>query len=322
MYGWKERVADKLSRILSDSPPPSSSSAAAVELSSDPDHSARPLSKEEPHGTGKSLTSYIYSFVPNVSLDGYKSNKRRHDLRPFRSLSNKWRSKTSSPKDKPLECDPEHIPPCDSAEIMGKSEEERNMRASVKKTSTPHLPVDYVSNLMDKSSFISSDLYDFLQSSLPNIVTGCQWVLLYSTLRDGISLRTLLRKSVDLPGPCLLIVGDMQGAIFGGLLEGPLKPTAKRKYQGTHQTFVFTTIYGQPRLFRATGANRYYYLCLNDFLAFGGGGNFALCLDEDLLQGTSGPCDTFGNLCLAHSPEFELKNVELWGFTHSSKYVT
>ena len=30
------------------------------------------------------------------------------------------------------------------------------------------------------------------------------------------------------------------------------------------------------------GANRYYYMCMNEFLAFGGGGSFALCLDEDL----------------------------------------
>lgn len=29
------------------------------------------------------------------------------------------------------------------------------------------------------------------------------------------------------------------------------------------------------------------------------------------LSGTSGPCDTFGSLCLAHDPEFELKNVEV-----------
>lgn len=29
------------------------------------------------------------------------------------------------------------------------------------------------------------------------------------------------------------------------------------------------------------------------------------------LTGTSGPCDTFGNQCLAHSPEFELKNIEV-----------
>jgi hypothetical protein len=31
-----------------------------------------------------------------------------------------------------------------------------------------------------------------------------------------------------------------------------------------------------------TGANRYYYLCMNDALAFGGGGHFALHVDEDL----------------------------------------
>ncbi|KAI8560770.1 hypothetical protein RHMOL_Rhmol04G0281700 [Rhododendron molle] len=134
-----------------------------------------------------------------------------------------------------------------------------------------------------------------------------------STIKHGISLRTLIRRSADLAGPCLLIVGDKQGAVFGGLLECPLKPTPKRKYQGTNQTFVFTTIYGEPRLFRPTGANRYFYLCLNDLLALGGGGNFALCLDGELLTGTSGPCDTFGNLCLAHSQEFELKNVEISG---------
>ncbi|KAL6191973.1 hypothetical protein ACLB2K_038361 [Fragaria x ananassa] len=165
--------------------------------------------------------------------------------------------------------------------------------------------------LMDDSVFISSDLHEFLLSSLPNIVKGCQWALLYSTAKHGISLRTLIRKSAEVSGPCLLIAGDMQGAVFGGLLEAPLKPTAKRKYQGTNLAFVFTTIYGQPRLFRPTGANRYYFMCLNDLLAFGGGGNFAICLDGDLLSGTSGPCETFGNLCLAHKPDFELKNVEV-----------
>jgi len=30
------------------------------------------------------------------------------------------------------------------------------------------------------------------------------------------------------------------------------------------------------------GVNRYYYLCLNDLVALGGGGSSALCLDEDL----------------------------------------
>lgn len=175
--------------------------------------------------------------------------------------------------------------------------------------------------LTTDSVFITPNLYDFLQSSLPNIVKGCQWVLLYSTARHGISLRTLIRKSADISGPCLLITGDKKGAVFGGLLEAPLKPTAKRKYQGTNQSFVFTTLYGEPRLFRPTGANRYFHLCLNDILALGGGGNFALSLDGELLSGSSGPCETFGNSFLAHDQEFELRNVELWGFAHASQYL-
>ncbi|KAI5397608.1 hypothetical protein KIW84_063429 [Lathyrus oleraceus] len=138
-----------------------------------------------------------------------------------------------------------------------------------------------------------------------------------STLKHGISLRTMIRNTAQLNTPALLVAGDMQGAVFGALLDCPLIPTTKPKYQGTHQTFVFTNIYGHPRIFRPTGVNRYYYLCSNDSLALGGGGGFALRLDGDLLTGTSGPCETFGNRCLAHSPEFELKNVELWGFTHA-----
>lgn len=176
--------------------------------------------------------------------------------------------------------------------------------------------------ITESSAFISADLCEFLHACLPNIVRGCKWVLVYSTLKHGISLRTLLRRSAELPGPCLLVAGDKQGAVFGALVECPLTTTPKRKYQGTSQTFLFTTIYGQPRIFRPTGANRYYYMCMNEFLAFGGGGSFALCLDEDLLKATSGPSETFGNECLASSTEFELKNVELWGFAHASQYLS
>ncbi|WJX10797.1 hypothetical protein P8452_01476 [Trifolium repens] len=172
--------------------------------------------------------------------------------------------------------------------------------------------------LIDDSCFISIELNNFFESCLPKLVKGCKRVLLYSTLKHGTSLRTLIRKSAQLTTPGLLVVGDKQGAVFGALLDCPLIPTTRPKYQGTHQTFVFTNIDGHPRIFRPTGVNRYYYLCSNDSLALGGGGGFALYLDGDLLTGTSGPSDTFGNKCLAHTPEFELKNVELWGFTHAS----
>ncbi|KAK6929710.1 TLDc domain, partial [Dillenia turbinata] len=264
------------------------------------------------YGEGRPWSSLVSLLVP--SAGSVTQDKHRH-LKSFHSLQLRQKSKDLDLEDdlKSEEC----LPVCENKELVARNEDQgpRSGRSTdssdvFEEANGPqdlHKPMP---NVIDESSFISADLYKFFQSSLPNIVKGCQWILLYSTLKHGISLRTLIRKSALLSGPCLLIVGDMQGAVFGGLLECPLKPTAKRKYQGTNQTFVFTTIYGEPRLFRPTGANRYFYMCLNDLLALGGGGNFALRLDGDLLCGSSGPCETFGNLCLAHSTEFELKNVE------------
>lgn len=348
MLSWKDKVADKLSRLLADSPsaPPSPPADSPTSRSA---YLARSFSMKEGSSPKKSsLSSFFLSLLPATcsGADWHESNKvpQPHNIRPAplrRSLPKEWKANSFAWKDKPLDCSSDSRTDTESDDTPRKSKEdtdqvsERKVNGSilvaeakvngtsgVAKASTSHASEEFLSCLTDESSFISANLFEFLYSSIPNIVKGCKWVLLYSTMKDGISLRTLLRKSVNVSGPCLLIVGDMQGAIFGGLLDSPLKPTTKRKYQGTSQSFVFTTIYGEPRLFRATGANRYYYLCLNDLLAFGGGGNFAFCLDEDLLHGTSGPCDTFGNLCLAHSPEFELKNVELWGFMHSSLYLT
>ncbi|KAI4345885.1 hypothetical protein L6164_012972 [Bauhinia variegata] len=304
MNALKEKVSDKLFRLFTDSSPSSSSEAS-------------PYAKES-----KPLSSYFSHMLKRVNLDGSKTSKHQDDLgydyhrfEPQEDYFDTYLDFSPMSKCKDLMKDKIDDEGQDSMRSSNSSEvfEEANVLPNTSKK--PAI------NLTDNSSFISPELYEFLESSLPNIVKGCQWVLLYSTLKHGISLRTLIRKSAELSGPGLLILGDKQGAVFGGLLGCPLKPTAQRKYQGTNQTFVFTTIYGSPRLFRPTGANRYYYMCLNDFLALGGGGNFAIRINEDLLTGTSGPCDTFGNSCLAHSPEFDLKNVELWGFTHSSQLM-
>ncbi|GJN07579.1 hypothetical protein PR202_ga25480 [Eleusine coracana subsp. coracana] len=37
------------------------------------------------------------------------------------------------------------------------------------------------------------------------------------------------------------IVGDMLGAVFGGLLNSPLRPTEKRKYQVSHRVIAHST---------------------------------------------------------------------------------
>ncbi|KAI0495486.1 hypothetical protein KFK09_021787 [Dendrobium nobile] len=173
--------------------------------------------------------------------------------------------------------------------------------------------------ISEPSSLMSEELRSFLYFSLPAVAQGRNWVLLYSTWRHGISLSTMYRKSLLCPGYCLLVVGDEKGAVFGGLAEAPLRPSNK-KYQGTNSSFVFTNIYDSPVIFRPTGANHYFTLCSPDYLAMGGGGHFALYLDVDLLNGSSYQSETFGNPCLAHSQDFQVKHVELWGFVYPSKY--
>ncbi|KAB2625600.1 TLD domain-containing protein 2-like [Pyrus ussuriensis x Pyrus communis] len=305
MFTLKDKVTQKLSRLFADAPNSPSSSSLPSPLD-DNDHP--PEARLYSTG-GKYLPSYFS--CPSVGFGGSTSNKHQSTI-----VSNGDFESQDESVHRYVEC---RSPPGENKETENNCENDDD-RASGGSTSGSEVFEEAADQqslqkqlplLMDDSVFISPDLHEFLLSSLPNIVKGCQWVLLYSTAKHGISLRTLIRKSSELSGPCLLIAGDRQGAVFGGLLEGPLKPTSKRKYQGTNQTFVFTTIYGEPRLFRPTGANRYYYMCLNDLLALGGGGNYALCLDGDLLSGTSGSCETFGNLCLAHNGEFELKNVEV-----------
>ncbi|KAF7085772.1 hypothetical protein CFC21_089165 [Triticum aestivum] len=174
--------------------------------------------------------------------------------------------------------------------------------------------------MSEPSVLLSETMRSTLYSSLPILAQGRSWVLLYSTWRHGISLSTLYRRSLLCPGYSLLVVGDRKGAIFGGLVEAPLQPTSTKKYQGTNNCFVFTNLHSDPAIYRPTGANKYYTVCSADYLALGGGGHFALYLDSDLLSGSSSNSETFNNQCLSHSPDFAVKDVELWGFVYPSRY--
>ncbi|VAI49201.1 unnamed protein product [Triticum turgidum subsp. durum] len=174
--------------------------------------------------------------------------------------------------------------------------------------------------MSEPSVLLSETMRSTLYSSLPILAQGRSWVLLYSTLRHGISLSTLYRRSLLCPGYSLLVVGDRKGAVFGGLVEAPLQPTSTKKYQGTNNCFVFTNLHSDPAIYRPTGANKYYTVCSADYLALGGGGHFALYLDSDLLSGSSSNSETFNNQCLSHSPDFAVKDVELWGFVYPSRY--
>jgi hypothetical protein len=58
--------------------------------------------------------------------------------------------------------------------------------------------------------------------------------------------------------------------------------------------------------------NDFYQFATSDSIAVGGGGHFAIWMDQDLAYGNSGVSDTYGNPCLSGSSEFRIKSVELW----------
>jgi hypothetical protein len=179
---------------------------------------------------------------------------------------------------------------------------------------------DKLPAMSEPSMLLSEKMQSVLYSSLPVLVQGKNWMLVYSTWKHGISLSTLYRRSMLCAGPSLLVVGDRRGTVFGGLVVAPLQPIIKKKYQGTNDCFVFTNVDGHPVICRPTGANNYFTFCAPEYLAMGGGGHFALYLDEDLLNGSSSTSETFNNPCLSQTDQFEIKDIELWGFVNASKY--
>ncbi|GKD58009.1 oxidation resistance protein 1-like protein, partial [Tanacetum coccineum] len=92
-----------------------------------------------------------------------------------------------------------------------------------------------------------------LYAALPVLSQGKKWALLCSTWRHSISLSTLYRRSSLCSRLSLLVVGDTKGVAFGGLVEAPLRPSTKKRYQGSNNTFVLTNASGPPVIFCPTG---------------------------------------------------------------------
>ncbi|TYH01691.1 hypothetical protein ES288_A09G080100v1 [Gossypium darwinii] len=274
MNKFKDKTARSLSHLFSDSPSP------PPQLQ---------LYQGSWYSKGLNSLSSLFSYIiPSASIDDDDDDKRKSndhgnvDIKPIGSIPDRWRNQKLHLEDESLDSCKEYTITYVSEDLKKVCEDKKSIwtefenkqqiistrggGSSSSDSDEFHeageqlSPVKGWLNLSDESVFINCELFEFLGSSLPNIAKGCRWVLLYSTWKHGISLRTLIRKSTELPGPSLLITGDREGAIFGAMLECPLIPTPRRKYQGTNQTFVFTSIYGVPRLFRPTGANRYYYV--------------------------------------------------------------
>ncbi|CAM9694865.1 unnamed protein product [Pylaiella littoralis] len=79
-----------------------------------------------------------------------------------------------------------------------------------------------------------------------------------------------------------------------------------------------TLMEGDMTTYGWTGMNMYLQYSDEAGIGMGGGGvegSFGLFLGEDFLSGSTGTCDTYGNPPLCSETQFQVSQVEVWGFT-------
>ena len=155
---------------------------------------------------------------------------------------------------------------------------------------------------------------------LPRGIAYCKWKRLYSLARDGDSFDQCLR-CVQHAKNTLLVVRTSKNALMGAFADMPWDVHAHGSacYFGGHEACLFKVVGGKVKEFKWTGQNRYIQLCdiQHQMLAFGGGGDdgaFGLSVEKDFQVGSTGPCLTFNNEPLCDQENFEIVDLEIFGF--------
>ena len=204
---------------------------------------------------------------------------------------------------------------------------------------------------------LSPPLMESLQQFLPFRLTGENFWLKYSLVRDGASMHTFLKHARNAKSS-ILAVETTDGEVFGSFTSDCWRKNwnffgsadsflwRMRHVRGCKSRSIIDQAHRESEIdvFPYTGENNSIQYCINDRLAVGGGHveptkdakqqqddkeedhpikdhewGYGLCLQGDLLEGTSSPCLTFGSPSLsrvhADGSRFEVINVELWAMT-------
>nr|XP_056718839.1 MTOR-associated protein MEAK7 [Euleptes europaea] len=157
----------------------------------------------------------------------------------------------------------------------------------------------------------------YLNSCLPTEVQH-RWRLLFASRLHGESFMQLFDHIVK-KGPCLLVVKDSDGYVFGGFASCPWE--AKPQFQGDSRCFLFSV---SPSLaaFTCTGYNDHFmYLNLRqqtmpNGLGMGGQHDyFGLWIDSNYGKGHSKAkprCTTYNSPQLSAQEDFTLDALEVW----------
>ncbi|XP_059718768.1 TLD domain-containing protein 2 isoform X1 [Haemorhous mexicanus] len=122
--------------------------------------------------------------------------------------------------------------------------------------------------LSTPSSILRDREIEELGPQLPPRLTQQPWHLLYSTGRDGFSLRTLYRSGARPDSPALLLIRDTEAQAFGAFSATAIRSSSG--FYGTGETFLFSFC-PELKVFRWTGRNDFFVKGDVNLLMVGGG---------------------------------------------------
>jgi len=186
---------------------------------------------------------------------------------------------------------------------------------------------------------LGKDMMNEIAANFPETVKFCRWKRLYSVAQHQHSFDAMFRSTLDNQNT-LVIVRSKKNHVFGGFVNcawetannGNFTGPGGGQFYGTDEAFLFRIESSSDEetkdrknnlvVFKSTGKNRYIQLCdiLQKKICMGGeeGGRFGLCLEDDFKHGSTVSCDTFGNKPLTPEGQFQIEDVEIWGFESSA----
>ena len=182
-----------------------------------------------------------------------------------------------------------------------------------------------------------SMMNELAENGIPVAISLRKWKRLYSLTRDGDSINAMLYL-VEPYRYTLMVIKTTKGEIFGAYAHDKWEDKGCQStiFYGSGQTFLFSVHVEVPcsnedkeeeseshsrvDIYKWKGTNSYFQMCSasNDRIALGGGSScFGLCVEDSFRFGSTGYCNTFGNPPLCRDGQFEILNVEVYGFITS-----
>lgn len=167
-----------------------------------------------------------------------------------------------------------------------------------------------LAQLLTPSALMESELFHELLKTLPRSLQLTDWQLVFSARESGCSLSAFYRKMSLDPAATILLLRDKRGAVFGCFASKAWE--LSDRFYGNGECSLFQ-LKPDFKVYRWTGANKYFQMGRRDGLCMGGGdGSFGLWIDDMFDKGSSAPCPTFGNVCLASTPDFIITDFEVF----------